>query len=1464
MKSKHTIRLAATFCLSWALLVLPDARAGSAYLQVTEKKTQTDGERRLVQTFQLTNALTEYDFSYDITVGPETPEGKCFSSQWVHSIGVPSLGMTGPVSCNWYTQGFIDLQIDGESLKDYPATIEPLRRGGADAAFSATWETSKGTVRLIFLLRADDDRLLIRAEWETAVPPASVALRMLSYPCYFRGEKDRWVATAMREIQHNQTVELDPATEPWVFCHDKGTAQDQAYGGCAALALPEELVSSNVEVTEYPVWITFSFRPESGHANVALWDFAEASDNTASIAYLKEITSSSLADLRSVPAADWSNPSAAVNALPEARRSRFKSARKFESTPYDTFTAEIATPHRRWAKPLDGGPVRVLVIAPTWSQRETVELAQRLDLDVTTFAMSKRDVLFNKHGLELYGSYELYGYKKRNAVSLLGDLENKLKRDYDCIVIGDVKSEILPDYFIDKIAAKVREGTGLVTTGSGSSVAVAILGKSSQPAQFQAILPIEALPGLRDFGWQEPGEKGLLTSGATVGSGRVLKMKQVVSSNVNLCLTPLVAQAYDYVPADYEYFHALVAKAVLWAAQREPAAKITALSRDSIQVRTQEVVPSAKLVIQVHDREGTVEFEQTRTVTLADGGTDIPLALALRRAGEHFLDVTLKRANGAIIDWASMVFETTELAGINGISLERTVLTSGGRLVGKVNLRGTPPGAQLRLAVSDAYERIVARETIDLIPGATSQAFSIPLPASLCAMHRIEATLYDAEGNIDWSQAEFTIPNRDLGNFIFLMWSMALNNWTQSAVNRTLADLGVDSLDMPGLAGADADGMNAACRNAAWTALRSVPYITRIASMQRTGLARKPCLTDPAHLQTWAAGLRERAKAAAPYGPIAYTLGDENFLVITKLDVCQSPTCLAGFRDYLQKQYADLAALNAEWGTKFSIWHDVMPITFKEAKESGQHARWADHRRYMDGVLTQAHVLGRQIIRECDPGARVGFDGVFTLDSWHGYDFYQLCRACDLNQVYCSRLAQIEYLRSFHLPNAMLGAWHNIIGNKDKISAKRIPWNLLFNGFNSSWYWMAYRTGPAALFPDLRPTPQMEWMAESHAEIKAGIGELLMGTERLGDGIAIHYSQASVHGGTILERPLAQAHRGAILAIEDLGLQYNFVSYEQIEQGALKDYRAFIMPASCALSSKEVVAVKAFVQAGGLVIADVYPGVMDGHCKNLATAALNGVFACTVTATVPTIDRAAPVVFHGNIFGKGRAVFMNHPLSDYQAARTAGRERPFREALRETLTKYGIHSAVEITQTQTGTRLSACETVRFRDGEVEYVAIVKDDDVTDHAPVNAKIQFPANRHVYDLRRKRYVGRTQSVDVQIVPGVPELYALLPYQARGLEITAASSSCSAGKPINLDLRLSTTDPGTSTGRHVIHLEITDPTGKTVPHYAQNIKLADGTAKAAMTFAFNDQPGAWTFTATDVSSSQTAQAKLALIAP
>ena len=82
-----------------------------------------------------------------------------------------------------------------------------------------------------------------------------------------------------------------------------------------------------------------------------------------------------------------------------------------------------------------------------------------------------------------------------------------------------------------------------------------------------------------------------------------------------------------------------------------------------------------------------------------------------------------------------------------------------------------------------------------------------------------------------------------------------------------------------------------------------------------------------------------------------------------------------------------------------------------------------------------------------------------------------------------------------------------------------------------------------------------------------GVGRLLMEAERLGDGIAIHYSMPSVHAAGILglhaskdvdedAGPGFPANRdGWAKGLTDVGLSYDFVSYEQVEKGGLDPAR---------------------------------------------------------------------------------------------------------------------------------------------------------------------------------------------------------------------------------------------------------------------------------------------------------------------
>src|SRR5262249_16796755 len=85
------------------------------------------------------------------------------------------------------------------------------------------------------------------------------------------------------------------------------------------------------------------------------------------------------------------------------------------------------------------------------------------------------------------------------------------------------------------------------------------------------------------------------------------------------------------------------------------------------------------------------------------------------------------------------------------------------------------------------------------------------------------------------------------------------------------------------------------------------------------------CYQSPKHLEAQFAGAAKSGQAHAHEDILMYTCGDENRGPIA--DMCFCKASLAEFRDWLKAtQYADIAALNAEWGTAYKSFDEVMPM----------------------------------------------------------------------------------------------------------------------------------------------------------------------------------------------------------------------------------------------------------------------------------------------------------------------------------------------------------------------------------------------------------------------------------------------------------------------------------------------------------------------------------------------------------
>jgi hypothetical protein len=147
--------------------------------------------------------------------------------------------------------------------------------------------------------------------------------------------------------------------------YDEGMWKTKAGGGpCGFVYAPEEVEPPRATVGPYSVAVHLRTQPEVRRITVGMWDFTTTPDVAAVRSYLRSGGEGISDDVAAQAKTDWLAGVARPAQLPAPRRDELTQlvAEHRKPTPYDTMTAEIATPHVTWAKPLPDGPVRTLVV----------------------------------------------------------------------------------------------------------------------------------------------------------------------------------------------------------------------------------------------------------------------------------------------------------------------------------------------------------------------------------------------------------------------------------------------------------------------------------------------------------------------------------------------------------------------------------------------------------------------------------------------------------------------------------------------------------------------------------------------------------------------------------------------------------------------------------------------------------------------------------------------------------------------------------------------------------------------------------------------------------------------------------------------------------------------------------------------------------------------------------------------
>jgi hypothetical protein len=417
----------------------------------------------------------------------------------------------------------------------------------------------------------------------------------------------------------------------------------------------------------------------------------------------------------------------------------------------------------------------------------------------------------------------------------------------------------------------------------------------------------------------------------------------------------------------------------------------------------------------------------------------------------------------------------------------------------------------------------------------------------------------------------------------------------------------------------------------------------------RGARSREPSLCSQEFAEAFARELKRHGETYAKDPPLFYSLASEPS--VTRLacaaDFDFSPAALAEFQRWLERDvYGTLPALNQEWGTNFTAWNEVLPMTTDEARSRlsdgvMSFAPWTDFREFQDHEFAKILREGGDYLRKYDPAAKTGITGAMGPFAFGGWDWSRLANSLDVVECY-----DIGGARSL---------WRDLAPGKPALAMIPIPqddqpqalaeisrtlWNFaLEGGPRGIVLWDSgadsNRTVSGLVDAEGKPTAPAQALAPLLKNLSGEAGAILANVAHQDDGVAILYSPASIrvrwlleadklHGNTWLdawgrdssaerrESPQLRLRESWCKLLDDAGIAWRFVSSTQLEKKDIlrKDFgiKTLILPRTLCISDLESDAIKQFVQNGGRIVADACCGHFDEHGHLRKKPALDEIF----------------------------------------------------------------------------------------------------------------------------------------------------------------------------------------------------------------------------------------------------------------
>lgn len=1147
-----------------------------------------------------------------------------------------------------------------------------------------------------------------------------------------------------------------------------------------------------------------------------------------------------------------------------------------------------------WATPLDGAPITMVYIAPRALWADARALAERLDARITPIDAPRTAPSDDASPTWPEG------------------LREALAANPEVIAIGATPTEHLPAEAIDAILTAVRGGTGLILAHYGAGLSLALEAALEErtpdgPANLERAIGAVHMPEWR---------RGLyFLETATLGEGRVVLLDYPGGRPHTHALLARSESPREMRPDHREAWYGLIVRLVHWASAREPRATMVGVRTIDTALWDERTAPPDLPEEFLQTLREVAAFEPTRAFEVSLG-EPAPRGLSLkwqlrsppRRArlqadtpipvqegsdtvlfpvsavdGDFYLDIWLMH-RGRVVDWRTEAVRIASWPVIEEVVFSHTDLKPhdilGIRATIPSTLSPPRPASVLVRAYdgtlnADGSRRMVAEDCVTVAPEHGSIDLELHLVDLIHPHLRVE--IY-ASGQ----------PCEAMGEGILARAAFAVGEFIVHVPHEYNFPLIAD-LPPPAEYGIIHAGADLAAAGLTTAHLANGPAL--LDTITQMGLQAMPRL-----LATWPA----RGITGGPPDLAATTDRQDAAWFAWQSGSREAVVDVPGVMTPAEA----LAALSD------------FEARFESLRAEGVSTLSPEARILRDQValhlLSDQEALDQMALRlievaEAAPGLRLGLaldpdDAAFVRADWARIGPGLQFSAARLDRLLLRRVAAFLPADSHAYAYTPQGAVET-----EADAAVRWPWEARLRGASGLWHTGDILPGTRVrgaplMAPTGQPSALFESMGEGIRDLRQGHGFLLDKARPVAPRIRIVDSRASFwlnETDPLYPSNTLPAQAAWLDLFEALGYACGFLEADALTAETLDDVEVVVLPMARALGDQALDALARFVDAGGLVVADVLPGTHDAlgglRERPAAAEALFGVHpgdaealpdpvSIEVVASLnpdeisaswtledlfvnPGIVPGTAMPFgaaeghyawlhHAN--GDGAALVLNHPLLPARGGESDLLEphAVLREWLEARLGEAGIQPDLVI---RGGESLPPGLEFAVHELDEARVVALLGPPSDRRRPVRLVLALGESGEAYDLRTGERFPAPDRVRVTLEHSRAALIGVLPYRVDGIE-AMVPPEVMAGRRLEIAARVLARDR--LPGRHLLRLEVHTLEGRALHHYTRHLEASSGQLRTYLPLARNEAPGWYRLVVRDLLSGQSTEARFQVI--